>query len=209
MFRIFSHGEILTVSGVHRSMLADRGRQFVGRHKWPLDLIEAKYEMDEFDDERITYCVIEEEGEHLASLRLRSAETGSMAEKYFPSLWGDLGPRLRAQVEVTRFCAKPALSSERRLAAVSDLLLGLCRHCQQSEIPSFFGVVFPAAARVLNQAGWTAHILKQTYDARGSLLLAEWKVSEFVAWRIQEKREIREERLRRHDALKPALQLVA
>lgn len=209
MFRAFSHGEILSVSDVHRSMLADRGRQFVSRHKWPLELIEAKYEMDEFDDGQITYCVVEEEGEHLASLRLRSAEMGSMAEKYFPSLWSDLGPRLRTQVEVTRFCAKPALSPEQRSTAVSDLLLGLCRHCQRSEIPSFFGVVFPAVARVLNQAGWTAHILKQTQDARGSLLLAEWKVSEFVAWRIQEKREMREEQLRQREVLKPKLKLVA
>jgi N-acyl-L-homoserine lactone synthetase len=175
---------------LRRSMLVDRGRQFVERHRWPLVVDAAGLEVDEYDDGAATYCVVAEAGRHLASVRLRPAGAGCMVERHFPSLWrGVLG----GGVEITRFCAAPQLTPDERLTAVSDLLLGVCRHCLRSGVESFFGVVFPAVARALMQAGWRGEVVDQMRDPGGTLILAQWTPSELVAWSIQERREMREE----------------
>ena len=64
-------------------------------------------------------------------------------------------------------------------------------------VAELFGVVFPAVARVLNQAGWPAESITSIHQNGEILLLGKWKPSELVAWNIQERREIREEAWRR------------
>ena len=111
--------------------------------------------------------------------------------------------RLRDGVEITRFCAAPDLSPDRRLIAVSELLLGLCRHCRRSGIDSFFGVVFPTVARVFRQSGWPAVVLGEARQGSDILQLAEWTPSEIVAWDIQERRAAREDLSRQRKAAGP------
>jgi N-acyl-L-homoserine lactone synthetase len=190
MFFAFDQDHLCGEANLRRAMLVDRGQQFVGRHRWPLRLDSAGLEVDEYDDVDATYCVVAEGCRHLASARLRPAARGCMVEQYFPGLWR---PELRASVEITRFCCSPALTPDERLTAVSELLLGLCRQCQREGIESFFGIVFPAVARMLQQAGWPAKLLRQAQGDKGILLLAQWTPSEMVAWHIQERRELREE----------------
>lgn len=180
-----------------RSMFRDRALQFVERHRWNLTLLGDGLEIDEYDDELATYCIVEESGRHLASVRLRPAGKGCMVEKYFPLLWNSNGARLERSVEITRFCASPSLSADDRIAAISDLLLGLCRHCQRTGIDRFFGVVFPQAARVIRQAGWAPHELCRTSDSQSELILAEWSIEPLTSWTIQERREFREDVWRR------------
>jgi N-acyl-L-homoserine lactone synthetase len=193
MFLTLDHASLERAPGIRTSMLNDRAQQFVARHKWPLELDSEGLEVDEYDDALTTYCVVAEAGRHIASVRLRPAAAGSMVEKHFPELWRGVAAELGGGVEITRFCAAPALSADERLMAVSDLLLGLCRHCQRAGIDSFFGVVFPAAARVIRQGGWPGTVLNATARTDGNLILAEWRPSNLVAWMIQERRELREE----------------
>jgi hypothetical protein len=76
------------------------------------------------------------------------------------------------------------------------------------KIDSVFGVVFPAVARVIEQAGWPGVRLNEMRSADGLLLLARWTPSDLVAWNIQERFEVREEaRIRRAEA--PARRLAA
>ncbi len=158
MFLAVDRTELALMPLLCHSMFSDRASQFVARHGWALDLDAAGLEVDEYDDTLATYCIIEGEHRHRASVRLRTAATGSMVEHHFPELWRtDLSER----VEITRFCAAPDLGLEDRLTAVADLLLGLCRHCQRTGIRSIFGVVFPAVARVIRQAGWAGEVLAQ------------------------------------------------
>lgn len=175
------------------SMFRDRALQFVERHRWELPARSDGLEVDQYDDAAATYCVVEQDNRHRASLRLRPAAAGSMAEQHFPALWDGQENDLADTLEVTRFCAAPALSPIERIDAISDLLLGLCRHCQRSGIERFFGVVFPQAARTIRQAGWAPEFLNKTTDSRGTLILAQWRVDPFTAWTIQERREFREE----------------
>ena len=123
-----------------------------------------------------------------------------MVEQYFPALWEGREARLRGKMEITRFCAAPSLLPHCRLAAVSDLLLGLCRYCQRAGVQSFFGVVFPAMTRVVKQAGWPPVILHEPRETTRILQLVEWTATERVAWDIQERREFREELWRQRRA---------
>jgi N-acyl-L-homoserine lactone synthetase len=210
MFLAIDHAMLDEIRSIRCSMLVDRAEQFVTRHGWPLRLDASGLEIDEYDNALTTYCIVAEAGRHVASLRLRPAAAGSMVERHFPRLWQGSMARLGGGVEITRFCAAPALSPDERLTAVSDLLLGLCRHCQRTGIGSVFGVVFPAVSRVIKQAGWPGAIVNETRDAGGRLMLAEWTPSELVAWSIQERREFREELwLRRRETGIEPEQLVA
>jgi acyl-homoserine lactone synthase len=173
-------------------MFQHRTDQFVDRHGWPLHLDAEGLEIDQYDDDAATYCIVEQDGRHIASVRLRPAAAGCMVDDHFPELRMP-GQSLRKGVEITRFCAAPGLSPDARLTAVSDLLLGLCRHCQRNGIGNVFGVVFPAVARVIRQSGWAGALLNEIDGADGRLLLMQWTPSERVAWTIQERREFREE----------------
>ncbi len=213
MFLAVDQAELAEIPALRRSMLGHRAGQFVRRHGWPLRLDAEGLEIDEYDDGRATYCVVEDEGRHLASVRLRPAASGCMVEEHFPELWLR-GQGLRGGVEITRFCAAcaaPGLGADERLTAVSELLLGLCRHCRRAGIGSIFGVVFPAVARVIRQAGWAGTVHNEMRGAEASLLLVQWTPSELVAWAIQEKRELREEiwARRRDEAAQPEHLLVA
>ncbi|MBP7241420.1 acyl-homoserine-lactone synthase [Amaricoccus sp.] len=192
MFLAVDNAGLAECRELRRSMFAHRASQFVGRHGWPLRLDAQGLEIDEYDDGGATYCMVEEEGRHRASVRLRPAATGCMVEDHFPGLWLR-GGSLRQEVEISRFCAAPGLAPDERLTAVSDLLLGLCRHCQRNDIGSIFGVVFPSVARVIRQAGWAGKVLNEVRGADESLMLVQWTPSERVAWAIQERRELREE----------------
>ena len=192
MFLAVDRTDLALMPLLRHSMFSDRASQFVARHGWALDLDTAGLEIDEYDDTLATYCIVEGEHRHRASVRLRTAATGSMVEHHFPELWRtDLSER----VEITRFCAAPDLGLEDRLTAVADLLLGLCRHCQRTGIRSIFGVVFPAVARVIRQAGWAGEVIAQQESPGGTLLLVDWVPSNLVAWTIQEKLEARENAL--------------
>jgi N-acyl-L-homoserine lactone synthetase len=193
MFFVADQAALTLAPEMRRSMLADRAEQFVARHKWPLRLDASGLEVDEYDDALTTYCIVADGDRHVASLRLRPASAGSMTQQHFPGLRRGLETKLDGGVEITRFCSAPGQSPDERLTAVSDLLLGLCRHCQRTGIGSVFGVVFPAVARAIKQAGWPAVVLNTARGADGTLLLAEWIATDMVAWSIQEQRELREE----------------
>lgn len=190
MFLTLGAGAISALPTLRRSMFGDRADQFVGRHRWALKTDPDGLEIDEFDDATANYCVTADGGRHLSSVRLRPARVSSLTERHFPSLWRE---ELRGGMEITRFCASRSLGPDERLAAVSELLLGLCRHCQRSGVPDIFGIVFPPVARVIRQAGWPSTVLGELRDAEATLLLARWTASELVAWGIQERRELREE----------------
>jgi len=189
---------------VYHSMLRDRGRQFVTRHRWTLELDESGLERDAFDDGLTQYCIWMKDGRHAASLRLRRAKYGSMAEVHFPALWRR---ELSSAVEITRLCASPYLAAEDQSRAVSDLLIGLCRYCQRYDINSLFGIVFPSALRAIRRSGWAADVLESHETSDGPLLLAQWKPSELVAWNIEERTAKREEN--RSRSIKISERLVA
>lgn len=187
MFRILSHAEAEAAPQIYQQMLEHRATQFVDRLKWPLSKTDEGFEIDAYDRPGSLYCVVERNGRHAGSLRLRAPGDGIMTEDVFEPLWLQGAPRLQGAIEVTRFCVAPHLAPDERTLVVADLLLGLCRYCLQNGIEKVFGVVFPAVARVIRNAGWQGESLAVQVSDVGRLVLMEWHASEFVAWDIQER----------------------
>ena len=195
MFEILTAEELRTRPALAASMFRTRAAQFAERHKWAVRVDSNGWELDEYDDSRALYCVVHNGERHLASLRLRPTDDRSMLEDHFAALWESSRALLSTSVEVTRFCADQNGDAAKRQLAVFDLLLGLCRYCVSNQIRGIFGIVFPAVARNLRTCGWAPETIGIDRQEAGTLLLAEWQASEFVAWDIQEKRERRENAL--------------
>lgn len=187
MFQVLSHAQLCTHSFLHKQMLAHRGRQFVSRLKWELDGATPECELDQYDADGTTYCIVMNGEDHAASLRLRASDDKTMTAEVFGSLWGPVAGKLRNGFEVTRLCSSPDLSAQNRSKAIAELLLGLCRHCQVSEINHVYGVVFPTVARTIERAGWYGIQHNIEHSDVGSLALLEWPVSDFVAWQIEDR----------------------
>lgn len=168
-------------------MLAHRGQQFIGRLNWDLPGATRECEIDQYDAPGTTYCVVEKDGAHAASLRLRAPDTVTMTEDAFGHLWAPVADTLADGLEVTRFCAAPDLHPDERSKVVSQLLQGLCEYCLERGVERVYGVVFPAVARTIRCAGWhgVQHIAAQS-DV-GMPALMEWRVDEFVTCQIADR----------------------
>jgi acyl homoserine lactone synthase len=192
MLKVLDHEGMRGSSNLADSMMRDRGDQFVRRHGWNLPLAPDGREVDEFDAPGTLYCVVEERDQHVASVRLRPARHGSMVERHFQPLWKTFGPELRDDWEVTRLLLSPERAGQN---AIGELLVGLCGFCLKENIPSFFGVVFPAVARVLTRASWQPRILGRLGRGGGeALLLGRWEATPLVYWTLQARQEDRLDR---------------
>jgi acyl homoserine lactone synthase len=186
MLRILDHSGLAHCPQLVDSMLRDRAAQFVDRHGWSLSLGPDGREVDEFDAPGTLYCILEEDGRHLASVRLRPARDGSMVERHFQPLWDAFGPELHSSWEVTRLLLAPGRAGQN---ALGELLIGLCGLCLRQGISSFFGVVFPSVARVLSRAGWAPQVLGRLERDGETLLLASWQATHLVHWTLQARQD--------------------
>lgn len=185
MFQVLNQAGLAADRRLCESLLRDRAEQFVHRHGWPLAVSQEGFEIDEFDAPGTEYCVVSEDHRHVASVRLRCATGGSMAERHFPELWSATGRDLRRLHEVSRLCIAPRAAPVARDMALAELLIGLCRHCLRRDVPHFFGIIFPAVARSLRRAGWPPEIIGE-HTRRGELLLLGiWEPSSRVDWNLQ------------------------
>ena len=189
MLKVLDHSRLAHHPRLADSMLRDRAVQFVERHGWNLSLGPAGREVDEFDAPGTLYCILEERGRHLASVRLRPARDGSMVERHFRPLWDTFGPELHPSWEVTRLLLAPGRAGRN---ALGELLIGLCGLCLRQGIPSFFGVVFPSVARVLSRAGWPPQALGRLERDGETLLLASWQATHLVHWTLQARQDERQ-----------------
>lgn len=192
MFRVLDFEEICKQHVLRASMLAHRTDQFVARHRWPLETDRFGVEVDDYDAPGTQYCVVERNGRHLASLRLRPAQESSMTETAFQELWKAADGKIDSSTEVSRLCYAPGLSAMEQFDALSDLALGLCRHCSASGVTSIFGVVFPAVLKLMKRIAWPPNVLGEYQSPNGPLLLLEWQANEFMVWELQERRAERE-----------------
>lgn len=188
MLKVLDYADLAHCRQLSDSMLRDRATQFIERHQWDLPLASGGREIDEFDAPGTLYCIIEERQAHLASVRLRPAQEGSMLERHFRPLWAAFGPELREEWEVTRLLVSPGQGGGH---AIGELLIGLCGLCLQRSIPSFFGVIFPSVARTLTWAGWPPHVLGRLERGGETLLLARWEATHLAHWTLQERQESR------------------
>jgi N-acyl-L-homoserine lactone synthetase len=190
---MMSYDEIAAAGPLSESMFRHRAVQFVARQGWPLRLTNG-LEIDEFDAPGTVYAVFAEGERHLASVRLRPAQHGSMVERHFPAFWHRHADALRQAPEVTRLCTAPRAAQQWRHHAVRELLIGLCGHCLNAGTEQFFGVVYPSVARTLARIGWGGDVVERVEIRGEALVLATWRVSHLVYWNLQAASERQDDR---------------
>ncbi|WP_172328058.1 acyl-homoserine-lactone synthase [Mangrovicoccus sp. HB161399] len=186
MLTILDHAEFAARADLASAVHRDRAAQFVRRHRWPLDLTGEGAEIDGFDAPGTEYLVAERAGRHLASLRLRRAAAGSMAEAAFPAIWRRHGTALSGMSEVTRLCSAPGLGGAACREAIAELLIGLCRHGRRSGQERLFGIVYPGVARAIARDGWQAERLDSFETGGRETWLCRWDCTAEADWRLQE-----------------------
>lgn len=187
MFEALSYSEFAGRLALSNGAFTDRTRQFVDRHGWELQLDAEGLEIDQFDGEGTTYCVVHDRGRHMGSLRLRSPAQGSMAQAAFGAIWDRHADTLDSALEVTRLCtARDLPEADRRLAFV-ELLIGLCQYGRRTGTGELFGVVYPGVARAIARVGWQSEILESFETDGRKTLLARWTCSAAAHWALQER----------------------
>jgi len=134
-----------------REMFESRKRVFVDLLKWDVPVIDGRYEIDQFDDERAVYLIVQGMGGyHAASARLLETTRPHILDTLFPELCaGDIprGPRVR---EITRFCLALGQRGEERLETRNHLVSALVSYGLETGITTFTGVA---------EMGWLQQIL--------------------------------------------------
>lgn len=148
------------------AMFADRKVQFVDTLRWPMPVIDARYEIDAFDDECADYIVFIEDGAHQGSLRLLDTERPHILGDVFPHLCDERVPRGKAIREITRLCLPSRSSTDRRLDIRNLLVRAMVDHSLANEVIALSGVVSARFRETVLAMGWHAEPLGQR-DAAG------------------------------------------
>ena len=134
-----------------RAMFEARKRVFVDLLKWDVPVLDGRFEMDQYDDERAVYLVItDDEGAHLGSARLLETIRPHILDTLFPELCAAAPPRDPAILEITRFCLDRALPARERHAIRNRLVCAIVDHALENGVTGYTGVA---------ELGWFQQIL--------------------------------------------------
>lgn len=146
-----------TIGNILMPLAIDRSRQFVDRLGWDLALSADGTEIDQYDILGTTYVLIEKDGQHFGSCRLRPASLSTMIEDcfldYLPGASKILEMDRDRLFELTRFCRSPDISTAECKAML--LLIGQALEAFRAEqgAVGFVAVVYPAVARLMRSNG--------------------------------------------------------
>lgn len=134
-----------------QAMFAARKRVFVDLLGWDVPVLDGRYEVDRFDDDRAEYLIVADEGgRHLASARLLETTRPHILGSLFPELCAGAlphGPKVR---EITRFCLDPFIGALARRNARNALVSALVDHALANGVDTYTGVA---------ELGWLQQIL--------------------------------------------------
>ncbi len=135
-----------------RSMHRDRKRLFVDIFGWDL-AHEKGEERDRFDDDSAAYLVLaDEEGGHIASVRLLRTDRPHLLDTLFSDLCEGEIPRGGDILEITRLCLP--LRKKTRVAARNILARGIIDYAALAGVASYTAVCHMAFLSELLSAGW-------------------------------------------------------
>lgn len=145
-------------SDIFRQMYRLRAREFSERRGWRVT-VENGLEKDRFDDLNPLYvCVVSEDRQLLASLRLLPTTGPHMLADVFPDVMGEAGiVRHPLVLESSRFCvdtkAAHTFGSEGINLVTRELLFGLFTTAQNSGMRNIISVYDVYVERILRRAG--------------------------------------------------------
>jgi acyl-homoserine lactone synthase len=105
-------------------MHRDRKRVFVDKLGWDVPVVDAEYEIDQFDGDSAVYLLgLDGEGRHTGSLRLLPTTGPHLLSEVFPHLCERGVPRGPDIWEISRLCTAPDVADPRPVRR--DLMLGV------------------------------------------------------------------------------------
>lgn len=133
------------------AMFEARKRVFVDLLKWDVAVIDGRFEIDRFDDERAVYLIVSDRtGRHRASARLLATTRPHILDTLFAELCALAPPRGASVREITRFCLDRDQSARERREARDALIAGLVDYALANGITTYTGVA---------ELGWLQQIL--------------------------------------------------
>jgi acyl-homoserine lactone synthase len=143
-----------------RGMFEARKQVFVDLLRWDLPVLEGRFELDQFDDDRAIYLVIADEaGRHLGSARLLETETPHLLDTLFRELCAEAPPRGRDVLEITRFCLARGQGADRRLQVRNRLVSAIVDYALLRGITTYTGVAEIGWLQQILSFGWDCHPL--------------------------------------------------
>ncbi|BAI99033.1 hypothetical protein Sj15T_10300 [Sphingobium sp. TA15] len=156
MIQIFQGSLALGTNALFDAMHRDRKRIFVDLLKWDVPVVEGRYEVDQFDDERAVYLVApDSDGGHRGSIRLLASDGPHILGSVFPWLCEDDVPRSRHVFEISRGCLSPRLRAAERLQVRNALTTAAVEYALLHDIESFTCIA---------DSGWLSQILSLGWD---------------------------------------------
>jgi len=154
-----------------RDMFAARKRVFVDLLGWDIPVLDGRFEVDQFDDERATYLIVQDAaGAHLGSARLLETVRPHLLDSLFPDLCAAPPPRGPAVREITRFCLDPRLSAAGRRDVRDRLVGALVDHALAAGITTYTGVAEMGWLQQILHFGWSCRPLGLPRRKDGKLI---------------------------------------
>ena len=139
------------------SMFEDRRRLFVDLMRWDVPVIEARFEIDQFDGPDAIYVGEFIDGDvHRGSLRLLPSAGRHILNELFADLCRDGVPTGPGIYEITRLCLPAALGARERLLVRNRLISAMVDHALSADIRTLTGVVRPPFCEAILEMGWDA-----------------------------------------------------
>lgn len=137
------------------AMFEDRKSVFVDLLKWDLQVLDGRFELDEFDNRHADYVIVaDEQGDHLGSARLLPTTRRHILASLFPQLCAAPPPRGPHIFEITRFCLSRRQSAASRRITRNRLVSALVGHALGAGIRTYTGVAELAWLQQILAFGW-------------------------------------------------------
>ena len=168
MLHIVDHTNWCQFEPLLAAMYADRKRIFVDQLNWKLPITNARYEIDQFDDDHAVYVIASDDrGNHLGSFRLLQSERPHILDGLFAKLCDRPVPRGASIREITRFCVSPIIATEHRRPMRNRLISALVDHALDRGITAVTGVVTTHFLNQILAMGWNCEPLGKPLAACG------------------------------------------
>ncbi|RPE67288.1 acyl homoserine lactone synthase [Pacificibacter maritimus] len=155
------------------TMFRDRADQFKNRLGWAVQVDDAGFERDEYDDCNPLYVVWENaDGTHGGSMRFLPTVGQTMVNDHFGHLTD--GVRIESPLiwECTRFCLAPG--ADRKVTAA--LTLGAGEVMDEFKLDHFVGVFDPRMERIYRLMGLCPDVIGRAGQGREEIGVGLWQM---------------------------------
>lgn len=140
------------------AMFEERKSVFVDLLKWDVPVLDARFELDQFDDSHAIYLIIaDDDGDHLGSARLLPTTRPHILGSFFSNLCAGPPPSGPQVFEITRFCLSRRQNAASRRQTRNQLVSALVWRALEQGIRTYTGVA---------EMGWLQQILAFGWDCR-------------------------------------------